>query len=560
MQALSTFQLLPPHAVEIVVDHIAGSRRGIYAGVDDPEEQAERHMPLLWVCRNFREVVYSRFCRNYELSLDGNKEEVGLTRSSWPESLKPAVDDYQTRRLVKDLYIELDIWSIYSGKSLDMLSRSPYDDLVFPLARSLTFYFAQLFRSKLKMTALKDTEVNIGAFVRRISHMAPMARIIKVETGVYSHDVHPSVSHHFTSLVSQLYRRPDHAICGSLTCAVPFWHQQELAGIVVHPDYQDYNSSESIMQLVRQNASSLQTLDLTLEQEDIAQLVQGTNGCYVSYPCLLKLDLTMLSDGDEEQWPIFAGAAPFPALQHLRISDHYPFGDDTPFRSNTSTLECLDICISAESVVAFNKHKVFTPSSHPKLLVVKIELAYGAVPNHFGSGDECMRFVLGIAPHAVIRKISSNDSDQGLSINISLLHECTRIQVLELPNTNISFWDTINLVKSLPALSDLHTMPPSMGAVPVSTTLAKLPKYVLANYASVNKRFWCWRFNMGRGGGQVAVAARCALLMALICPRLDFAPVPPARRESFMAQMRRLIATQAFKQHASRLQRLLIEK
>ncbi|KAJ2584367.1 hypothetical protein GGH95_000431 [Coemansia sp. RSA 1836] len=557
MSSLSPFQLLPLHVVEIVVDHIAGSKRRIHAGHGSPEEQAELQMPLLWVCRNFRNVVYSRFCRDYELTLDGDKGTVDFARPSWPDSLEQA--SHQTQHLAKELQIELDIWNIYSGKSLDMLSRAPYDTLIFPLVRSLAFFFVSPSQRKPKLTVLKDMVVaNIDAFVQRIRRMVPMASEIKVETGSYSHDVHPNLSHYFSSLVSQLYQHPGRVVRCSLNCAVPYWQQQELTRIIVQPSNLDYNTSESIMQLARQNALTLHTLDLALEVDDIACLIQDTNGGHVSYPRLHVLRLTVLSEANDEQLPTFADAEPFPALQHLRISDQYPFGDETPLRGNAATLESLDVCIGAESVETFNSHKVFTPASHPKLCSVKLELAHGLVSEKFGSDDACMRFILGIGSGAFVRTITSSDPDQGLSTALPLLHDCTSIQVLELPNTDVNFWDAIELIKALPVLSDLRTVAPQIGPIPTGTTLAKLPEYVLSNYAAINERLRCWNLNMTRGSRFVEMS-RCALLMALICPSLDFVLPPPARHDSFMTQMRKLVATKAFAQHAQRLQRLLID-
>ncbi|KAJ2433172.1 hypothetical protein GGF42_009446, partial [Coemansia sp. RSA 2424] len=280
--------------------------------------------------------------------------------------------------------------------------------------------------------------------------MVPMASEIKVETGSYSHDVHPNLSHYFSSLVSQLYQHPGRVIRCSLNCAVPFWQQQELTRIIVQPSNLDYNTSESIMQLARQNALTLHTLDLALEADDIACLIQDTNGGHVSYPRLRILRLTVLSEANDEQLPTFAGAVPFPALQHLRISDKYPFGDETPLRGNAATLESLDVCIGAESVETFNKRKAFTPTSHPKLCSVKVELAHGLVSEKFGSDDACMRFILGIGSNAFVRTITSSDPDHGLSTALLLLHDCTSIQVLELPNTDVNFWDAIELIKALP--------------------------------------------------------------------------------------------------------------
>ncbi|KAJ2013019.1 hypothetical protein GGI14_005573 [Coemansia sp. S680] len=558
MKTLSPFQLLPPHVVELVVNHIAGTRRRIYSGSDDPEEEAELQMPLLWVCHNFRVAVYSRFCRGYELCLNSGNGTVHSTRSSWPDCLEQA--DYQTQHLAKDLQIEVDIWSIYSGKSSELLSHAPNTDLVFPLVRSLTFFFVSSLKKKQKTTtSVQDIETNITALVQRVKRMVPMANEVKVETSAYSHDVHPSACPHFAGLVSQLYRLTDSVVRSSLNCTVPFWQQHDLVQSIIYSSYQDYNSSESVMQLVRRNASVLRTLDIALEASDITGLIRNDNDGYVCYPRLHRLNLKMLSNCTDSKRPTFTGAAPFPVLQRLQISDQYPFGDDTPFRDNAGTLENLKINIDAESVIAFNRCHVFTSDSHPKLQCVMLGLMPNLVSEHFGSDVACMRFVLDIAPNASVREIMGIDCDQGLSAALPLLHDHTRIQVLLLPNMDISLWDSITLVKSLPVLSDLRTMAPALGSIPTGTTLPKLSVYVLSTYGTINKRFRCWHLNMKRGGTPKD-AARCVLLLALICPSFDFVLPPVARHAAFTSQMKKLIATNAFKQHEPRLQRLLSDR
>ncbi|KAJ2492301.1 hypothetical protein IWW37_001613 [Coemansia sp. RSA 2050] len=543
----------------MVVDHIACTGFQVNDSSDDPEEQAELQMPLLWVCRNFRAIVYSHFCRSYELRLGSDMGVVESTRASWPSSLEQA--DYQTRHLAKDLQIEVDVWSIYSGKSSGLLSWLPGNDLVFPLVRSLSFYFVPQLRKKRKAaTDIHSAEANISEFVKQVRRMAPLANNIKVETGSFSYDVHPSSCHHFTSLVSQLYRLDNRVVRSSLSCTVPFWEQHDLLNSVTYSGPQDYNANESILQLVRRNAPVLQALDMSLEASDIPGLVRDTSGDgYVCYPRLHKLNLTMLSSCTDTQRPKFTGATPFPVLQWLQISDEYPFGDDTPFRNNAATLEVLKINIDTEAVATFSRCNLFTTISHPKLQCVMTGLLPGLVQGCFGSGDACMRFILDMAPNASVREIVSIESDQGLSAALPLLHDYTRIQVLELPNTYVTLWDTIALAKSLPFLWDLRTMAPTLGTIPTGTTLLKLPMHVLSTYGTTNERFRCWNLNTTQSGIPKDTA-RCVLLLALICPSLDFVIPPISRHASFAFQLKKLLATSGFKQHKPRLQRLLTDR
>ncbi|KAJ2741355.1 hypothetical protein GGI20_005250, partial [Coemansia sp. BCRC 34301] len=81
----------------------------------------------------------------------------------------------------------------------------------------------------------------------------------------------------------------------------------------------------------------------------------------------------------------------------------YPFGDDVLFRGNAATLERLALILDAKAVTMLREHKVFTPTSHPRLGVVDISFDDNFAPDVFATAAECMQFVLDIGPTAPVR-------------------------------------------------------------------------------------------------------------------------------------------------------------
>ncbi|KAJ2442976.1 hypothetical protein GGF42_006785 [Coemansia sp. RSA 2424] len=134
-----------------------------------------------------------------------------------------------------------------------------------------------------------------------------------------------------------------------------------------------------------------------------------------------------------------------------------------------------------------------------------------------------------------------------------------RIQVLSMPGTLLSLWDIISLIKSLPLLSDLSTLPVVLGEMPQGITMADLPAYVRVTYPSVGKRFRCWHREYYSGLPDYAKLATCMLLLALVCPNFDYAAVHEKHRKQFMEEMRAQIAEPGFSQDAPRLRRLLFD-
>ncbi|KAJ2764356.1 hypothetical protein GGI18_006466 [Coemansia linderi] len=62
------------------------------------------------------------------------------------------------------------------------------------------------------------------------------------------------------------------------------------------------------------------------------------------------------------------------------------------------------------------------------------------------------------------------------------------IQVLKLHDTYMDLWDVFGLIKSLPLLTDLHTMDAHVHPLPSGLTTNDLPAYVIANYGSTPNR------------------------------------------------------------------------
>ncbi|KAJ2252567.1 hypothetical protein GGI13_003209, partial [Coemansia sp. RSA 455] len=150
----------------------------------------------------------------------------------------------------------------------------------------------------------------------------------------------------------------------------------------------------------------------------ITQLLQNIDGSYVQFPYLHEFKLENWSSDGHDQWapggfdqwsmeeilpqslPVFPGAIPFPSLRNLSISGSFFFGDDTPFRGNKDTLECLYLCISSGMLRVLKERQVFTHNSHPKLQCVRFGLSSFRPLDHIDSEISRMTSVLNIGSNA----------------------------------------------------------------------------------------------------------------------------------------------------------------
>ncbi|KAJ2872873.1 hypothetical protein GGH93_003687 [Coemansia aciculifera] len=173
----------------------------------------------------------------------------------------------------------------------------------------------------------------------------------------------------------------------------------------------------------------------------------------------------------------------------------------------------------------------------------------------FNTDVDYMQFVLSIGPNAPVRDICYPLTNPVLQYMLPVFGEYACIQVLMLETLHLHLWDVIALIKTLPLLSDLHTLYPAIGALPYGVAEPELPEYVIANYAPTGKRFRCCHFSIDPTG-DVNNSVRCVLLLALVCPNFDYAAIYMCI-QIFMIHMRAMIATDEFRPYESRLRRLL---
>ncbi|KAJ2644380.1 hypothetical protein GGF44_000659 [Coemansia sp. RSA 1694] len=563
MFTLSPLQTLPLHIIKSIVNYIVGSIRMAGDGIEtNSNEYRVLLRPLLGVCHTFRTIAHPFYCHIFKLELTGQSYHEYAAQYSqlglFDLGYRVRNDlGYSTRHLAKELIIELDERGIYSGNILPILSHMPNVDRTFPQVRIITLLTIM---DDEPVSALSDAEDNICTFMQRIKQLAPIARDIRVWPQDFDRDP-ATASAHFGSLVTYLFQLGDR---------VEYLHYCETyLAMALLPDrisnlvrikYSCRSNAMHIAQLVRQNAPTLQYVDIDSEQDiDISGLIQAADSSsYVVYPRLAVLKLWGPSFNREQQRPVFTGTIPFPCLRSLSVGRDYPFGDDTLFRGNAATLKYLEMWVDSSAATMLCRYNVFTPASHPKLQCVKIGDSDGVPPDSFATIAEAMRFYLSIAPNASVREIKGalTAAETVLAFAPTLDSRPVCIQVLSLPFVSLTLWDVVSLIKSLPLLSDLHSRYPSIGQLPAGVALSDLPAYMHSTYGSVGLRFRCWHLERARVRS-FADISMCTLLLALICPNFDYAVTEPEEREPFMKQMEEEIASDRFKQYAPRLRRLL---
>ncbi|KAJ1671294.1 hypothetical protein GGF44_000816 [Coemansia sp. RSA 1694] len=570
MLALSAFQLLPPHVMKMIVDHVAGYSHLRYDRIyKDSDEYKLLQMPLLWVCHNFCAFAHARFCSKYELKLEEDRDSYADSRRSWSTYIRRI--DYPTHHLAKKLHISLGLWSVFSGKAIQQLSGAPYEGCAFPLVRQLTIdiridieYRRDFWNyppDGLDAYPL-ETTANIAAFVQRVKQMVLDVREIHLSLHYDVQRLLEGRRAHIVDLTQQLYGIVETTTVITRASRELVEHMDlESIRKLVSVDYSFYSASSPIMLLLRRSAQTLQSLDLSKSAHlDYTELIRDpvSGGTWVEYPRLHTVKLSAKHDTGMRQNSISNDAVLFPRLRRLVIYDTCPFDDDVLFRGNATILEFLSIDLSSEMVAILKRHNVFTPTSHPKLQCVHANDFTSYAPSAFATAAEYLEFVLSIAPRASVRMIDNlYKFEEKLTQGLEALGNHDSIQILSLNHTTLLFWDVVNLIRSLLLLSDLLSRSTYLGTFPQGATYDELPEYVRSTYAPMGKRFRCWNISYVWAESCNGMAT-CILLLALVCPIFNYAPILNAVcHQELRDAVKRQIAEPRFFQYAPRLRRLL---
>ncbi|KAJ2431514.1 hypothetical protein GGF41_000513 [Coemansia sp. RSA 2531] len=557
MFSSTPFQFLPPHLVRLIVDHVVGSSRQVFAGFEPNSNEWNRLLkPLLWTCRNFRAAAYPLYCSRYRLFIANSQTFRDFLESKVRASVTISRHTninlgYPTHHLAKTLDIEVDEKSIYSGEALNMLSRAPYDGCAFPLVRRIVFIIVM--DNGLK----EDNRVkrNTVAFIQRIRQMAPNVDDICIRPANYDYSRYDSIPIYniLATQLFQLARRIQHdGIDEALIRVEP---TLELDGIynLVHIKYATGKSNHSFIRLARLNSTTLESLIIECECGiNVPGIIRKEDGDFVTYPHLHTLELTGDPEYDAMLHPVFPGVVAFPSLRRLKIDYEYSFGDDVVFRGNAATLESLHLYLGNRAIDVLRKYGVFTANSHPKLRYVRLWYGMDCVLSMFDVPTDAVQFAMGIGRAAPMRDIGGFSGDQEEIPSLLRLNGLDSIQVLSLDETYLNTWEVIELIKALPMMSDLYLMPVSLGPLPDGVTLDELPEFAISTHAPMGKRFRCCHLRYPTTRGYTKV--KWVLLLALTCPNFTFVSTPPTMRKEFIKQLKAEIDTDMFKPYASRFQ------
>ncbi|KAJ2751356.1 hypothetical protein GGI19_004531, partial [Coemansia pectinata] len=551
MSSSSPFQVLPPCIVQLIVDHVVGSSRQVFAYIEPNSNEWNILLkPLLWTCHSFRAVAYLLYCSYFKLAPSDLQNCRYITEGTVTPSCYIGYRinnnlSYPTHHLARTLEIEIDEVSIYPGDALKMLSCAPYNGCAFPLVSKIDFLIA----TDRTLREGKKAKKNIVAVLQRVKEMAPNVNDIWVLPKDYDTPRYNSSSI-YGSLVSQLFQLASHIqYCKDRYLLLKVNLEFDRIDNLVHIKYTAGSDEKSVIKLARQNSTTLESFAIDAAGSvNITGVIWEGNDDFVTYPHLHTLKLSGNPGYCETLDSVPADVVPFPNLRCLKIDCENTFGDDVIFRGNTATLESLELYLSSLTVSVLRQYDVFTPTSPPKLRYVRLWDKRRYAPHVFATNAEALQFAMGIGPTAPMRYIARFPNGAKLIPTLSQLNGLGSVQFLNLNTTAFAFWDVIALINILPMMSDLTVKSTSPWPLPYGIMLNKLPAYMISTYAPMGKRFRCWRFD-SHMTASFTINAQCVLLLTLVCPNFTFAAPPYGERKEYAAQLKTGMASDMFKSY-----------
>ncbi|KAJ2460557.1 hypothetical protein GGF42_000765 [Coemansia sp. RSA 2424] len=506
--------------------------------------------------------------QTYSLSLtlanNGSKESSLADANGCPWIICSQFNDYSTHRLAKRLAIRVELGCIYSGMALELLSRMPNEDCIFPAVRAIKFTFSINYANTGDDIDASVVQANTTAFVQRLLQLAPRFRECDLDDLFDYEELYKFNHDYFGSLARQILANVDrlkYDLGGE-------WVNMDLdyAGIcnLVHIDYGYDFHYEPCFQLVRQCAPTLQSLELkpcsfsTSPGLDLSGLIRDTNGRCVAYSCLQSLSLDIWNESATSERPSFGTFVAFPALRHVNIGSEYPFSDDTLFRGNSATLESLKMLMDADTAMMLRKRRVFARASHPRLRSVTIYGADDPIPDGFDTYADYMQFLLSIGPEAVVRVLHPMALEQDIPRALQLLGEHTSIQILSIEGAAFALLDVVALIKSLPLLSELCLDVPKLDSHLADIPKSQLFETLIESHAPMARQLR--RLIVRNSQVPLEDLAVFTVLLASLCPNLDFIDVSSSSVAHFGRYMKSCTVFDPFQKYEQLLQSLQLSE
>ncbi|KAJ2031441.1 hypothetical protein H4S03_006624 [Coemansia sp. S3946] len=527
MPALLHLLSLPVEILLKIVSYVDKSAQlERYTTQFSSEDTCNQIAPLLSVCEVLRALALERACANCSIEINDDSGQNLVTFEDWPKCQKlphaSTIAKYARR-----VSLKVDFWDILNGDACEILENAAWIQSAFPNVVKLNVLIIGNFIGG-DFYTLEAKRQNMIQFAQSIKTIMPKASKVKIEldNGLKFIEKSQATSQLLNSLVETLYRDSAQRYMKVYVNEFQIGMLPNCITDLTHVVASVHHDSHATMMLLHKSARSLLSLEMQFHSKThVSYLVSGYDGSAIEYPHLYKLVLSEWTIDVPHRKPSTGNKhIPFPKLKQLSVDMEYPFSDETLFKGNSRTLECLMMRLDPITIDMLRTSDTFANGQYAKLRNVSVKSLDPFSEVQSISDYIYTSFVLKMSPALQVFIDNAVLMDHS---KLSFFHKCpnlTGLRILNLPEMTVHMSSLVPLLKSLRQLEaveckyildDLGMTADCMSSTyyPLSTRLKFLS---LAAYEDACDDVF-----------------RSIVLLALVCPALMRCHMPHDWREKF---------------------------
>ncbi|KAJ2031963.1 hypothetical protein IWW57_000456 [Coemansia sp. S610] len=419
------------------------------------DDVSNQILPLLSVSEVLRALALERACAKCKIEINDDSGMSLATFENWPKSqVLPHASTIAKYARRVDLMV--DFWDILNGNACGILENAAWTQSAFTNVVKLNVHIYGNFIGG-DFYTLEAKRQNMAQFVHMVKTVMPKTRRVKIEidNGLKFIEKSQATSHLLNTLVEALY--------GDSAQRFMKVHVNEFQIGMLHNCITDlthvaasvHHDSNTTMMLLHKSALSLQSLDLQFHNTGhVPYLVSNYSGRAVVYPNLHKLVMD-----ERTYFPHHQKTAtnkkhiPFPKLKLLTVDMEYPFNDETLFKGNGRTLECLKMRLDPITIDMLRTNDTFASGQYPKLRNVSVR------------GLELFTEVQSISDYIYTSFVLKMSPSLQVFTDVAMLmgphklrffHGCANLRILNVPEMTVYMSSLVPLLKSLRQLERLE--------------------------------------------------------------------------------------------------------
>ncbi|KAJ1852587.1 hypothetical protein GGH12_002630 [Coemansia sp. RSA 1822] len=526
-----TLANLPLHIIKSIVGYVIEAP-GDFEDLIAEHATDSVFKPLPHVCSSWRAVAMPIMFSGCNVWLGSNISFAYQAVGANPcmvEHVSPLYNKY-----VRSVSLKLDYFGIADGSVMQRLQQSGFGSSCFPNAREANFEIEFAPSSTVGAAEALENVKQIIAFLQQALPKVNSTSLeavdrISGDRGIHSQALGVLVDHVTRDKSSKL--KLQQASRPSIVSSCLRVHN------LTTLECQWDSTHSHTTHLIHSSARTLQQLRICiLEMTKFQHLIFTSSNTLVVFPYLERLLINKPPHARVGVMPAIDCVAPFPRLKRLQVTFEYPFSDDLPFRSNSSTLRFVGIMLDHRTIRLLSACGVFGKDRSCALQHLVVDKLNGPRSEH----TDCYReFFDWAVPRVRYLYIHHPIDTQFLLQTLPPDRGYNNLQLLSVLHSSISLSQIVQVLLAFPQLKILICRYSNMGDGFCGMSIRQVAAMLRTKYDPLNQHIQTLCIN-DFAANSINMVAASILLLADQCPHLRMIKFPKQREDRVLNVLFRL--------------------